>query len=101
MRIALLTCDKFPELLNTEHPLIPALAKNNIIAEAAVWDDKNVKWADFDYLLFRNTWDYFEKETQFNDWLDYLEKTGIKTLNPIKIIKQNKHKFYLRDLEAK
>jgi hypothetical protein len=44
---------------------------------------------------FRNTWDYFEKENEFNLWLDQIEKLGIKTLNPI-IIKQNKHKFYLR-----
>jgi hypothetical protein len=26
-------------------------------------------------------------------------KLGIKTLNPIAIIKQNKHKFYLREME--
>jgi hypothetical protein len=48
-------------------------------------------------LVFRNTWDYFEKRNEFNLWLDQIEKLGIKTLNPIAIIKQNKHKFYLRN----
>jgi glutathione synthase/RimK-type ligase-like ATP-grasp enzyme len=58
-----------------------------------------VNWSDFDYLIFRNTWDYFEKESEFNLWLDKIEQLGIKTLNSIVIIKKNKHKFYLRDME--
>jgi hypothetical protein len=41
----------------------------------------------------------FRKRNEFNLWLDQIEKLGIKTLNPIAIIKQNKHKFYLREME--
>jgi hypothetical protein len=33
------------------------------------------------------------KKKEFNLWLDQIEKLGIKTLNPIAVIKQNKHKF--------
>jgi glutathione synthase/RimK-type ligase-like ATP-grasp enzyme len=101
MKIALLTCDKLPELTLADQQLIPELAKHNIIAKAVIWSDKTVNWNDFDYLIFRNTWDYFEKETEFNLWLDQIEKLGIKTLNAIEIIKQNKHKFYLREMEKK
>jgi glutathione synthase/RimK-type ligase-like ATP-grasp enzyme len=99
MKIGILTCDKLPELLISEQVLIPALSKHNIDAKAVVWNDKNIVWSTFDYLIFRNTWDYFEKETEFNIWLDHIEKLGIKTLNPIAVIKQNKHKFYLREME--
>lgn len=99
MKIALLTCENFPELYQTDQLLIPELAKHNIIAKAAIWDDKTINWTDFEYLIFRNTWDYFEKEEQFNTWLDYVQESGIKTLNAIEIIQRNKHKFYLRDLE--
>lgn len=99
MKIALLTCEKLPELTPQDQLLIPELAKHNITATAVIWDDANINWSDFDYLVFRNTWDYFEKETEFNLWLDQIEKSGIKTLNPIAIIKQNKHKFYLREME--
>jgi glutathione synthase/RimK-type ligase-like ATP-grasp enzyme len=99
MKIALLTCDKLPELTLADQLLIPELAKHNIIAKAVIWSDKTENWNDFDYLIFRNTWDYFEKETEFNLWLDQIEKLGIKTLNAIEIIKQNKHKFYLREME--
>jgi glutathione synthase/RimK-type ligase-like ATP-grasp enzyme len=99
MKIALLTCEKLPELTAADQLLIPALAKHNIVAKPAIWSDKKINWNDFDYLIFRNTWDYFEKETEFNLWLDQIEKLGIKTLNTIGIIKQNKHKFYLREME--
>ena len=99
MKIAILTCEKLPDLNPEDQNIIKELAKHNIVAKAVIWDDKTVNWTDFDYLIFRNTWDYFEKETEFKIWLDHIEKLGIKTLNPITIIQQNIHKFYLRDLQ--
>ena len=99
MKIAILTCEKLPDLNPEDQNIIVELAKYNIEAKAVIWDDKTVNWTDFDYLIFRNTWDYFEKETEFKIWLDQIEKLGIKTLNPIVIIQQNIHKFYLRDLQ--
>lgn len=99
MKIALLTCQELPNLLESDRFLIPALAKHNIIASAQIWDDETINWNDFDYTIFRNTWDYFEKEIQFNNWLEKIQKLGIKTLNPIAVINRNKHKFYLRELE--
>ena len=98
MNIALLTCKKFPDLIADDQLLISGFAKYGIMAVPAVWDDETINWNHFDYLLFRSTWDYFEKEPQFNRWLDHIENSGIKTLNPIKVIRQNKHKFYLQDL---
>jgi glutathione synthase/RimK-type ligase-like ATP-grasp enzyme len=99
MKIAILTCQKLPDLTKNDQLLIPALAKVTITATAVIWDDKTVDWTNFDYLIFRNTWDYFEKEAEFNLWLEHIEQLGIKTLNPIAIIKKNKHKFYLREME--
>lgn len=99
MKIALLTCQNLPNLYETDQFLIPELAKHNITAKATIWNDPTINWNDFDYLVFRNTWDYFEKEKEFNTWLEYIEASGIKTLNAIEIIQRNKHKFYLRDLE--
>jgi glutathione synthase/RimK-type ligase-like ATP-grasp enzyme len=99
MKIALLTCKKLPDLTPQDQLLIPELKKHNIDVTAVIWDNSTINWNDFDYLIFRNTWDYFEKENEFNLWLDQIEKLGIKTLNPLAIIKQNKHKFYLREME--
>jgi glutathione synthase/RimK-type ligase-like ATP-grasp enzyme len=99
MKIALLTCVRLPELTPADQLLIPELAKHNIQAQAVIWDDSTIIWTDFDYLIFRNTWDYYEKESPFNLWLTTIQKLGIKTLNSLDIIEQNKHKFYLKALE--
>ena len=99
MKIALLTCQKIPNLLETDQLLIPELAKHNIQAKAVIWDDKTINWQDFNLLVFRNTWDYYEKQQEFDAWLQHIEKLGIRTLNSISIINQNKHKFYLRELQ--
>lgn len=101
MRIALLTCNKLPDLLPADQLLIPRLALRGIHAVAVVWDDRRIDWKSFDFLIFRNTWDYYEKETEFNHWLDWLETNGIKTLNSISVVRENKHKFYLRELNRK
>ena len=99
MQIALLTCEKLPNLLETENQLIPKLAKHNIVAKAVIWNDETINWEDYDVLIFRNTWDYYEKQIEFDNWLDKIQKLGIKTLNSISIINKNKHKFYLRELQ--
>ena len=99
MKIALLTCQKLPNLLESDQFLIPALAEKNIVAIPEIWDDENVNWSEYHYLIFRNTWDYYEKEASLNAWLLKIQILGIKTLNPLPVIQQNKHKFYLRDLQ--
>ena len=83
MNIALLTCEKLPNLYEADQPLIPRLAKYGITAKATIWDDPAIDWKQFDFLIFRNTWDYYEKETDFNHWLDHIEKLNIPTLNAL------------------
>lgn len=99
MKIGILTCARLPELLESDQKLIPLFAKENISAKAVVWNNESVDWTQFDCLIFRNTWDYYQKEIVFNQWLKKIESSGIKTLNPISVIQKNKHKFYLKELE--
>ena len=101
MNVGILTCARLPELLESDQKLIPLFKQYNINAKAVIWDDDSIDWTTFDYLLFRNTWDYYQKENAFNDWLKKMESLGIKTLNPLAVIQQNKHKFYLKELEKK
>ncbi len=93
MKIGILTCARLPELLESDQKLIPLFAKENISAKAVIWDDESIDWTEFDCLIFRNTWDYYQKEIAFNLWLNKIESLGIKTFNPISIIQKNKHKF--------
>lgn len=101
MKLALLTCSKYPELLEADQILVPLLQQKGFDTEIAIWDDPNINWQQFDYLIFRNTWDYYEKETSFRAWLDELASQNIKTLNPLSLIQWNMHKFYLKSLEEK
>ncbi|GGD25465.1 ATP-grasp domain-containing protein [Flavobacterium orientale] len=98
MKIGILTCARLPELLESDQKLIPLFAQYSIQAKAVVWDDESIDWTEFDYLIFRNTWDYYQKEITFNLWLDKIKSLGIKTFNPISVIQKNKHKFYLKEL---
>jgi hypothetical protein len=41
-----------------------------------VWDKYN--WSDFDFLIFRNTWDYFEKKLSLIRGLKKIEKLELK-----------------------
>lgn len=99
--LGLLTCEKLKHLSNADQKLQTMLIEHGIHAKAVVWDDASVDWALYDALLFRNTWDYYEKESEFMQWLDSIEQLGLPSFNPIETIKYNVHKFYLRDLHDK
>jgi glutathione synthase/RimK-type ligase-like ATP-grasp enzyme len=101
MKLGILTCKKLPQLLESDQKLIPLFAAHHFNVEAVIWDDMAVDWSTFDYLIFRNTWDYYEKEVAFNKWLEKIEQLGIPTFNSIATIQKNKHKFYLKELQSK
>ncbi len=98
MKIALLSCENWKEILEKEHAFAKEFPKQWDV-KVEIWNDPSVKWSDYNYLIFRTVWDYFEFPQAFDAWLDMLESRNIKTLNPLSIIKRNQHKFYLRELE--
>ncbi len=98
MRVALLTCQNWPNAKEKEQDLAKEI-NPKIEADVQVWNDASVNWAEYDCLIFRSIWDYFEFPIEFNDWLDNIEQLNIKTLNPLAIIRQNQHKFYLQTLQ--
>jgi glutathione synthase/RimK-type ligase-like ATP-grasp enzyme len=99
MKIAVLTCAKCSGLSPRDHHLPGLFNHKGVGIVSAVWDDPAVNWSAFDGLLFRSVWDYHLKPTEFNNWLDFIALSGIKTLNPIETVKQNQHKFYLQYLQ--
>ena len=98
MKRALLSCQRWPDVLEKERAFATEFPKLFEV-EVVVWDDPSVNWTDYNYLIFRTIWDYFEFPNEFAEWLDVLKKQNIKTLNPLPIIERNQHKFYLRDLQ--
>lgn len=95
--IALLTCQRLPNLFETDQTLIPLFQERGIQAEAAVWNDASIDWQRFDYLIIRNTWDYYTQSDSFIAWLTQIRDSKIPMLNPSEVVLQNVHKFYLRD----
>ncbi len=98
MKIALLTCQNWPNAKEKEQKLAKEI-NPKIEVGVTVWNDASVNWAEYDCLIFRSIWDYFEFPTEFNDWLNEIEGLNIKTLNPLAVIRQNQHKFYLQTLQ--
>lgn len=99
--IALLTCERLPELNPADQALIPLFAAHNISAVPVIWKAANVRWEDFSALVVRNTWDYYTEADAFRQWLDAMESTGIPMFNPVPVVKDNMHKFYLKRFQEK
>jgi glutathione synthase/RimK-type ligase-like ATP-grasp enzyme len=97
--IALLTCQRLPDLFETDQTLIPLFKQRGIYAEAAIWNDPSIDWKKYDALVIRNTWDYYTQSNAFLNWLKQIRDSEILMLNPAEVVLQNIHKFYLRDFE--
>lgn len=98
-KIALLTCQRLPNLFETDQTLLPLFAEEGITATPVIWNDPLVDWKAFDLLVIRNTWDYYTQQKSFVHWLEQIKVNGINLLNPAEVVLQNMHKFYLRDFE--
>jgi glutathione synthase/RimK-type ligase-like ATP-grasp enzyme len=97
-KIALLSCQNWPGALDAERTFALDFPPQYDV-KVEVWNDPSVNWTDYNYLIFRTVWDYFDFPDEFAKWLDTLEHLQVKTLNPLSIVKRNQHKFYLRDLQ--
>ncbi len=64
------------------------------------WSDPEFDWSSTKAVIFRTTWDYFER---YEEWINWLEHAGKVTqmINPFEQIKWNMDKHYLRDLSNK
>ncbi|WP_026464781.1 ATP-grasp domain-containing protein [Adhaeribacter aquaticus] len=63
------------------------------------WTNPQVKWEEYDLVIIKSTWDYFDRIHQFLSWLDILEKKQVRVLNPIPVIRWNTNKQYLLEVE--
>ena len=77
-----------------------ALVKLDLKVKRLAWDDPNFDWSSTKYILFRSTWDYFDRFQEFSVWLEKVSKITI-LINSEKIIRWNMDKHYLSDLEEK
>lgn len=97
MRIALATCRNIPEPDVDEPLMLDAFAKAGAEAELLAWDDPNAPFGDFDLVVLRSTWNYFEDLDAFLGWAGRVRHLR----NAAEIVRWNSVKTYLRDLEPR
>lgn len=64
------------------------------------WADPDFDWNTTMSAVFRTTWDYFDRFSEFKEWLSKVESLT-QFFNPISQIKWNMDKWYLNDLRDK
>lgn len=64
------------------------------------WQEKNRNWSQYDIVVVRSTWDYFDYQEAF---LENLEEISRQTLllNPSDLIRWNVEKTYLKEMSEK
>lgn len=100
-RVALVTCAAFPGLCGEEAEILPRLQRLGLEARAVVWSDPDVAWKDFDLVVLRSTWDYFERFPAFEAWLARLERDRVPLQNPLPLVRWNIDQRSLGELQAR
>jgi len=98
--VALVTYSNRSELSNSDQTLLEPLKQRGINPIPAIWNDTAVNWQQFDAVVIRSTWDYYQHVEEFRQWLTQLKALDVPVYNSVDTILWNMEKTYLRDLEA-
>ncbi len=99
MRIALVTCERPIERDDDLDFLVPALKRRGVDVETPGWSNPAVDWGSFDIAMISSTWDYFERQDEFRDWIRDVD-ARTRLINPRSLVEWNLDKRYLLELEA-
>ena len=77
-----------------------ALEKLDMSVERKSWSDSDFDWSSTKFIVFRTTWDYFDRFEEFSQWLNRVS-SQTQLLNSEAIIRWNLDKHYLIDLAKK
>jgi len=101
MKIAILTCSEMPDMLPYDLEVIELLKEKGVETEVLIWDEILEKDSlnNFDLVLVRTIWDYYKKVDKFMKFLNLLEESRVRVLNPIDIVRWNMDKKYLQELQ--
>ena len=93
--------DEYIQNIYTEDTLIKtSLEGIGLKVNRKSWDDKTFNWSTTKFILFRSTWDYFDRFDEFSKWLTEVSKLTI-LLNSENLVLWNIDKHYLIDLLKK
>jgi glutathione synthase/RimK-type ligase-like ATP-grasp enzyme len=87
-------------VLTEDELLTRALEQKGLNVIRTFWDNEAFPWHEARFALFRATWDYFHRFTEFHHWLERRSKET-HFINPYTIIRWNMDKHYLGVLQSK
>lgn len=108
--VVILTDDRYvqPEQPNTyvnhilkeEKLLFDALSHWGHRVVRKSWSEPDFDWSSTRYIIFRSTWDYFDR---FEEWKTWLQKVASQTqlINALDLVLWNMDKHYLGDLQSR
>lgn len=81
-----------------EELAVTALRAAGVTVDVVDWDDPAVRWAGYERVVLRSTWDYPQRLGAFLAWLEAVgQVTDLR--NPLAMVRWNLDKHYLADLE--
>ena len=75
-----------------------ALERKGLKVSRKSWSDPKFDWSSTKSVLFRTTWDYFDRFDEFSKWLKEVGK-HTQLLNSENLIHWNIDKHYMLDLQ--
>ena len=85
-------------ILTEDRLLTIALEKRGLIVHRTNWDNPDFDWTQTRFIVFRTTWDYFDRFREFSAWLDCVSQQT-QLINPLPLLRWNMDKHYLLDLK--
>lgn len=89
--------DYINNVLLEDDLVLTALKKKGLQAVRRSWNDPDLNWSEARVLLFRTTWDYFDRFPEFQSWLGRVGQ-NCTLVNSREVIYWNMDKHYLADL---
>ena len=95
------TCNKWPELYESDQLIADALHALGHQVQAVPWQDDFQRFVEADLIILRAHWDYHYALPAFQKWLDQLEASALPVHNAPPLVHWNLEKRYLLELRDK
>lgn len=97
---AFLTLDEVGDyVIDDEHAIAPLRALGWSVSTVS-WRQTRIPWSQFDAVIIRSTWDYWDDVAAFLSVLETIDRES-RLANPMDLVRWNYRKTYMRDLAAK
>ena len=98
-RIAFLTMDSLEGFVSYDYLVRDILQQRGVRVDEVSWRDPHADWDAYDLVVIRSPWDYQQSCSQFLDVLARIDASRANLQNPLKVVRWNVEKTYLRDLQ--